>query len=359
MSAVYFYIHTLEAGGAEKQCALMAAELKRRYGYGSVVILNSAVGAKPEFVKYLTDANVGLIVLPSSPILRWACLYRLFHSNKDAILFNYLTYPDFIGALIAHLAGLKRIFGGIETDRMFGYKFWLEKFSHKFLSYKTTCNSHKALEFFASHGFDSERMPVTPSAIEMTPDENLPVRKVESPVRIITVGRFVPAKDYPTWLDVVAHLVDRGLPIRATIIGYGELEDSIRAQITQKHLDGVVTILPGQDIDVRKELQAHDIYLSTSIREGTSNTILEAMDSALPIVATRVGDNSQMIENGVSGFLCDPADAIGLASAVENLVADARLRLRFGGRSREILGVKYSLGQIASTYDALIREVPV
>lgn len=350
---LFFYSHTLRPGGAEKQCALMAAELKRRYGHDTVVLLNNADEAKPEYLQYLKDAGAELIKLPKSPVGRVRRLYRVFRANRDAVLFNYLTYPDFVGALVARLAGLKRIFGGIETDRMFGYKFWLEKFSHKFLSYKTTCNSYRAFEFFASRGFDRERMPITPSAIELSECE--PVLRNDEMVRIIAVGRFVPEKDYLTWVDVIADLHQKEPQVRATIIGYGVLEAEIRARIKQHGLESIIEILPGQTTDVRGKLRKHDIYFSSSIQEGTSNTILEAMEASLPIVATTVGDNARMVEPGASGFLLAPKDVKGMSAALAKLVGDVNLRCAYGHRSREIVKERYSLEEIAKEYDLLIK----
>lgn len=359
---VFFYIPTLRPGGAEKQCALIAAEMKRRYGYESTVILNWGDGAKPEFVQCLRDADVNIVVLPGNLIGRLSALYSIFRANRDAVLFNYLTYPDFVGALIARFAGLSRIIGGIETDRMFGVKFIAEKMSHRWFSKKTICNSHKAYEFFTARKFDKTRMVIMPSAVtpkDMVARDGISAgdRREKSCINIVCVGRFVPAKNYAMWVDVINDVCHKRGNVRSCIVGYGELEDDIRRHIMECGLDDNISILPGKSTDVGAILKTADIYLSTSIREGTSNTILEAMAASLPVVATDVGDNSIMIENGSSGYIRETDDVAGLAEALLTLIDNPNLRNKFGMRAREIVMSKYSLEKISADYGNLIRSL--
>ncbi len=354
MMRVFFYIHTLRPGGAEKQCAMIAADINKRFGYESAVILNWGDGAKPEYVHYLKEAGAEIIVLPRNPVRRLLKLYLIFRANRDAVLFNYLTYPDFVGALVARIAGLGRVVGGFETDRMFGAKMIAEKLSHSFLSQMTIVNSCKAFDFCASCGFNKSRMVIMPSAIK-----NLPLVKheVKTPVRIICVGRFVPEKDYITWIDVIATVYAKRKSIEPVIIGYGVQENIICAHIAKKKLEGVIKIMPGQTTNVREELCSSDIYFSSSIQEGTSNTILEAMEVALPVVATNVGDNSIMIEDGCSGYVRETKDISGLTESLLMLIDNPDLRHKFGMRAKEIVMSKYSLEKISADYDNLIKSL--
>lgn len=353
---LYFYSHTLHPGGAEKQCALIATELKRRFGHESIILLNDGSDIKEEYLNYVQNSGVAVEVLPKGRIKRFRRLWRLFSEDRGAALFNYLTYPDFIGGMLAKLSGLKLIVGGIETDRMFGLKFWAEYVSHKFFSHVTICNSHKAFDFFAARGFDSGRMLVIPSGIET---KGLVSARFgdDAPVEIISVGRFVPEKDYSTWVKVIARLYAIRPRIHATIIGYGSLEKSIRAEIDEANIGDVVSVLPGQATDIFAVLAKSQIYLSTSVQEGTSNTILEGMAHGLPVVATDVGDNGYMIEDGVNGYLREPRDVEGLTKALVSLVDSCQNRHLMGMRSKAKVVAEYSLEVILKKYCDIISGI--
>lgn len=352
---LYFYSHTLHPGGAEKQCALVASELRRRFGYESIILLNNGSDIKEEYRNYILSSGTAIEVLPKGRVKRFLRLCRLFGENRESVLFNYLTYPDFFGGMFARFRGLKLVVSGIETDRMFGQKFWAEYVSHKFFSNVTICNSHKAFDFFAARGFDKGKMLVVPSGIETNHLVAARFRD-DAPVEIISVGRFVPEKDYSTWIRVIAKLLAVRPKIRATIIGYGLLEKSIRAEIDEANIGDAVSILPGQSTDIFAELAKSQIYLSTSVQEGTSNTILEGMAHGLPVVATNVGDNGYMIEDGVNGYLCEPGDVDGLTKALVALVDSCQDRKRMGAQSRAKVESEYSLDVILKKYCDIISK---
>ena len=353
---LYFYSHTLHPGGAEKQCALVASELRRRFGYESIILLNDGSDIKEEYCNYILNSGTAIEVLPKGRIKRFQRMCRLFGADRESVLFNYLTYPDFFGGMYARFMGLKLVVGGIETDRMYGQKFLAEYVSHKFFSNITICNSHKAFDFFAARGFDKKRMLVVPSGIDTNGLVSARFRD-DAPVEIISVGRFVPEKDYSTWVKVIAKLHALRPKFHATIIGYGSLEKRIRAEIDGANIGEAVSILPGQSTDIFAELAKSQIYLSTSVQEGTSNTILEGMAHGLPIVATNVGDNGYMIEDGVNGYLREPGDADGLANALVALVDSCQDRRRMGAQSKVKVESEYSLDVILKKYCEIISKV--
>ena len=99
-----------------------------------------------------------------------------------------------------------------------------------------------------------------------------------------------------------------------------------------------------------------DIYLSTSLFEGTSNSIMEAMNWSLPVVATKVGDNDILVRNGESGFLHPIGDVEGMAVSLNTLIGDISLRNKMGANGNQILRNQYSIELFEKRYIDLIEE---
>lgn len=108
---VFFYIPTLAAGGAEKQCSIVAAGLRRKYGIDTSIILD--YGDKIKASNKEIVGSVPLISLPRNKVKACIVLWKLFKRNKDAVLFTFLSRPNFYGALIGRIAGIRRIYAGI------------------------------------------------------------------------------------------------------------------------------------------------------------------------------------------------------------------------------------------------------
>ena len=98
-----------------------------------------------------------------------------------------------------------------------------------------------------------------------------------------------------------------------------------------------------------------DIYLSTSILEGTSNSIMEALNWSLPVVATKVGDNDHLVIDGENGYLHPVGDIDGLSTSLNKLLDSVYLRNKMGVRSNQILRENYSMGIFEKRYLDLIE----
>ena len=189
-------------------------------------------------------------------------------------------------------------------------------------------NNFSAKEKFVKRGFNSNKIFVIHNAIENTQTANF-IKDIRSDIRIVTVARFVEQKDFRTALYSFKSLIDRNKNkvFNYYIIGYGPLEKEIRSLAENLNIMDRVKIFinPSNIPDILKNC---DIYLSTSLFEGLSNSLLEALVTGLPIVATDVGDNKYLVKDGFNGYLSACKDIDSIVEKLEYLIEMFPARLR-------------------------------
>jgi sugar transferase (PEP-CTERM/EpsH1 system associated) len=171
------------------------------------------------------------------------------------------------------------------------------------------------------------------------------------------VGRMVPIKDHGTLLRAAEQLVRKDVDARVLLVGAGpELERVRRDVEASGELRGRV-VLPGASDRIADLLAAMDVFVLPSLREGMSNTTLEAMASGLPVIATRVGGNPEVVDDGVSGWLFAPGDAGALAAFLLRLSSDAGLRRAAGEAGRRRAVERFGLERMLRDYRSLYLEL--
>lgn len=134
---------------------------------------------------------------------------------------------------------------------------------------------------------------------------------------------------------------------RATllIVGDGEEGPRLRTLAAELGLGARVRFL-GERQDVATILHASDVFVFPSRREGLSNALLEAMSSGLPVIASRIGGNVDVVEHGAQGLLCAPDDPDELADAVARLAGDGEARRALARAARERILASYAMDRI-------------
>jgi sugar transferase (PEP-CTERM/EpsH1 system associated) len=168
-----------------------------------------------------------------------------------------------------------------------------------------------------------------------------------------TVGRLTPVKDQQLLLKALAHLreSDPGLidRVRLLIVGDGPLFAQLTQLIEQLALQDFVW-MPGDSKDVPALLQAMDVFVLPSLGEGISNTVLEAMASGLPTIATAVGGNVELVEQGFNGSLVPAGDCLVLASALAALLHNDGERNRQGANARQRVCERFDWDRTVDSY---------
>ncbi|MCI0546160.1 MAG: glycosyltransferase [Candidatus Rokubacteria bacterium] len=175
-------------------------------------------------------------------------------------------------------------------------------------------------------------------------------------VVIGTVGRLDPVKDQAGLLDAFARFDGSRHRAALVVIGNGPCRDALAARAARADLAGRVFLL-GERRDVPLLLKGLDVYTLPSIAEGISNTVLEAMATGLPVVATRTGGNPELVEDGVTGRLVPVGDRVALADALDAYAGDGHLRTLHGKAARERAVTEFGLGRMVERYRALYQTL--
>jgi sugar transferase (PEP-CTERM/EpsH1 system associated) len=171
-------------------------------------------------------------------------------------------------------------------------------------------------------------------------------------ILIGSVGAFRPVKDFPMLVEAMAEVHREAPRARLVLIGSGPTLANVREAVERLGLHRAV-VLPGWRSDVPDLLRAMDVFALSSISEGVSLAILEAMAAGLPVVATRVGGNPEIVHDSETGLLVPPGSPKAMAGALIALACDAEKRRAMGRRAREHVERSFSLSRMARDYEAL------
>ena len=169
------------------------------------------------------------------------------------------------------------------------------------------------------------------------------------------VARLEPQKGQDVVLEVASRLRERFPALRWMLVGGGGAEAMLRAEAARRNLSDCV-VFTGFRTDSADLLRAADLSVLVSTKEGLSNTLLESLAAGLPVIASRVGGNAEVVTAG-AGLLVPPRDANALAAAVELVAADPIAAARMGARGREYVRREFTVGRMAEETTALYEQL--
>jgi len=170
------------------------------------------------------------------------------------------------------------------------------------------------------------------------------------------VGRLAQVKNHALLIDAVAALAQVQKSVRLVIVGEGELRQSLVERARSRGVSAAL-FLTGERPDVDAILPGFDVYAMPSLSEGHSIALLEASMVGLPIVATAVGGNPEIVEDGVTGLLVPSGNVAAMAGALRRLAGDRELRRSMGVRAREWSLKNVSVEAMAGGYQRIYADV--
>ncbi len=175
-----------------------------------------------------------------------------------------------------------------------------------------------------------------------------------------TVGRLDAVKDQTNLARAFVSALRRHPGarerLRLVVVGDGPLRDEVLRVLAGADATAYAW-LAGERHDVADVMRGLDCFVLPSLAEGISNTLLEAMASSLPVIATRVGGNAELMEEGLTGRLVPRADPEALATEMLRYFDDPQLARRHGGAGRSLVEKRFSLDLMVRRYDELYASV--
>jgi glycosyltransferase involved in cell wall biosynthesis len=223
--------------------------------------------------------------------------------------------------------------------------------------------SHELRDYMVEARFARERLQVIHNGIDPgrlpTADERAAARRHlgldGSRFVAMTVARLDPVKDLVGMLDAFARVRVHVPDAKLVVVGDGPERQRIEQRAAKADLKGSI-VMTGYRADVRALLPAADLYASSSISEGVSITILEAMAAGLPVVATAVGGTPEVLRNGAGGTLVPARAPEKLAAAILALAKDPGRRATLGADARRRLETAFTIDRMVGEYARLYRH---
>lgn len=339
-------------GGAEVMCETLSKSLCEQ---NCEVIVVSLFTMKTPITERLEKSGIKVIYLDKRKgydISQIWKLFKLFKKEQPDVVHMHLNCTGFV-IPAAIMAGIKkRIYTLHHIAEKDGGK--LNKFLNYFFIHLfnmvpvalTETNKDTIVKVYKERRAD---IPVVLNGVNLANCILKENYKINDVVKIIHIGRFEEPKNHTTLIKAFKQVVENSekLKYRLTLIGTGTLLLQIKNQITEMGIDQQVDIIEGKD-SCFDDLGQADIFILPSKWEGMPMSLIEAMGTGLPCIATNVGGIPDMIEHEKDGILINPS-VDELAKAIEKLSNDFELRQRIG-RNAHTHSAEYSSENMAKDY---------
>jgi glycosyltransferase involved in cell wall biosynthesis len=285
-------------------------------------------------------------------------IVRELRRNRPDILQSAHFYTNGYAQVAARLLGIQEI-GAIRCDvvsELSSDHRWLRRLSLSTLR-AVAANSRAAIRSAEQFGFSRGRLRFLPNVVDTTHFRPA-ARHGSGCVRVLGAGRLTQQKRFDRFLRVLARVRKNvGQDVTACIAGAGPLQSSLEKMAAELGMPGEEMQFAGAIEDMAPFYREFDVFLLTSVYEGTPNVVLEAMASGLPVIATRVGDVPELISDGVTGYLVEVDDENLMAERLETLVCHPELRERMGQAAREYVSASHSVHKLPEYLQSLYSGI--
>lgn len=357
MTNVLILASSLRIGGAETVMQNLALSLDRQRFKVTVCYLKQR-GQVGELLQQAGVDIVGILNSERADYFTFWKLLRVLRQNRIDVVHTHTTH-GLVDACICKLFRWKlRV---VHTFHFGNYPhtrpriIMMERLFSRFADRLLAVGQAQKRQLQALFGFPDARIGVIWNGVSLPAGHGDPGLKArlgaDGTLVIGTIATLIEQKGLPDLMRVARRVVDAGFNVTFVVVGEGQLRPELEALRHELGLDDRVK-LPGWITNAAEvALPQFDVFFQPSLWEAMSVVILEAMATARPIVATRVGETPQILEDGVDGLLVNPRDIDGMAAALTRLLGDAALRTRLGEAGRSKVDGRFTVEHMTRAYE--------
>lgn len=366
MKTILHLIETSGPGGAEKMLMSLVENLNQK-AYRSVICLLKDGWLNTQ----LRQRGIETVLIPQSRGLDPGWLYkcvRLIRQKEVDLVHAHEFNMNVYGCMAAWFS----LVPSIATVHGKGYYIdrWRRKMAYRAVanhSFRMVAVSENVRQFLIEqvgakpdklttiyNGIDRKRFLRSEDGVQLRRELGIP----ETTPVIGAIGNLYPVKGHTYLVKAAAHVVERFPEAVFLFAGRGVLLTQLQHEVDQLGLTNSVKFLGFRE-DIPALLQALDIFVLPSLSEGLPLSLLEAMASSKPAVATNVGGTPEVLVNEETGYLVPPMDHESLASRLLALLSDKAMAKRMGANGRNRVCEKFLLETMVSAYEALYEAASV
>jgi glycosyltransferase involved in cell wall biosynthesis len=363
---VLSYFHPFR-GGAENQALLLSETLRQR-GL-EVAVLTRAFNQFPDFETIGSVPVYRQIQTVNARTLfgLWyfiSCIFFMIVQRKHYDILHCHIVQGFhsiaaviVGRLFKKKVVIKIANTGVSSDFIHARRVLAGGYILRFLRKTDRLIATSRQSAIEAHrqGFSDAQITMIPNGVD-TRRFKPSGRSEHSRSRIICVGRLVKVKGIDVLIDAFSQLKREGTCGHLDIVGAGPEHDTLLKKAVDMGCAEEV-IFHGEVADVESFFDTSCVFVQPSLAEGMSNVLLEAMACGLPVVATRAGAATDIIQDSVNGLLVDTGSAGGIRDAVRKIVCDEEFAQALGSNARKTVADTCSIDIIARQYMELYREL--
>jgi len=362
-----YIIGDLGYGGAEKHLTHVLRELDKSKYQPFVACFRK----KGQYLPEIEKLNIPVINLGVGRIYNLKGIIKIFsissfiNKNKINIVQSYLYGANFFGAISARIAGVPAITSNRNVTSLLSKKqMLLHKAANK-LATVITAVSEEVRRSDIEQGTPPDKIVTIYNGVEIQKAkisiDKVLAQKIELGLDpdcavIGTVANLHLRKDHRNLLHAATRVVSIIPKVQFLLVGNGHLREELEKLTEDLNLKNKV-IFAGHRSDVPELLSLMDIFVLPSLTEGMSNALLEAMAAELPCVATKVGGNPEVVQDGVTGFVVSPKDPESMAGAIIKLLQDKDLASKMGKSGQHEVMTNFTIDRMVSQLEQLYERL--